>query len=630
VHVPNDDRLFPGRLETQIGDFGDDDSGEWVIDRIASHVGSGRTATFEVIWRAGDRTWVEYDRIKRVPGLLDYLELQGAESIDTLQPGTGQPPDDPQVFVGAASYADDELVYYEREQRPAARTRLSSFSSALRISAMSTDVSAPAAPAPVEDAPPTFIVPPGAPLAPVPGSFEASMVRSHIQVLGDGEEKRLLHGHVDWATKTEAEFGSPTIKSLTVNWVRFKKLCIIESQLRTADSATSILKDAVSTERYNFLALQYNALCATDASLGGIHFSFVRGEHVIRATGPRPVAFWFPRTERASPPAPVDEDGDITMLAGLDGAALDAATDANNAPGTAASTGTSTPSAASASSFSGYRDPKQRDRETDLLREAREREREAEVARTEEVAKAAAEQAARDAKAEAIRLEVIARADAQRERDRANAATVRNLAKLTVSKSGPPEALKLSTGDTHRAIIERLGAHEYVRDHRRFDSSAAYKLRMCKDCGMRFANHGLGECDKWNPFTDAELTGIGRHRRQDDMLRTQEAARAPRAESQYSRRSPSPPRRTWYPPHQREGDYWTPPPRRTFSQRDPEPDALDSHDPRAVERELESAQHEGYMLDRLSEIKEANAAKRRRLDAITGYTSRQEARGRKF
>jgi hypothetical protein len=47
------------------------------------------------------------------------------------------------------------------------------------------------------------------------------------------------------------------------------------------------------------------------------------------------------------------------------------------------------------------------------------------------------------------------RGNAQRERDRANAATVRNLLKLTVSKSGPPEALKLGTSDTHRAIIER-------------------------------------------------------------------------------------------------------------------------------------------------------------------------------
>jgi hypothetical protein len=36
VHVPNDDRLFPGRAKNQIADF-DDEGHEWAIDRILSH-----------------------------------------------------------------------------------------------------------------------------------------------------------------------------------------------------------------------------------------------------------------------------------------------------------------------------------------------------------------------------------------------------------------------------------------------------------------------------------------------------------------------------------------------------------------------------------------------------------------
>jgi hypothetical protein len=157
VHVPNDNCLFPGRLETQIDDFGHNASGEWVIDCITSHVGSGsgRTATFEAIWRASDRTWAGYNHIKHVLGLLDYLELHGASSITTLQPGTEQPPDDPQVFAGATSYADEELVYHKHEQCPAASTRLSSFSSVLHISDMSADTSAPVAGGPPGD--PTFV-----------------------------------------------------------------------------------------------------------------------------------------------------------------------------------------------------------------------------------------------------------------------------------------------------------------------------------------------------------------------------------------------------------------------------------------------------------------------------------------
>ncbi|EIN03228.1 hypothetical protein PUNSTDRAFT_18945, partial [Punctularia strigosozonata HHB-11173 SS5] len=55
VHVPNDDRLFPGRSETQVADFGED-GGEWAIERILSHKGKGRSAIFEVKWKAGDVT----------------------------------------------------------------------------------------------------------------------------------------------------------------------------------------------------------------------------------------------------------------------------------------------------------------------------------------------------------------------------------------------------------------------------------------------------------------------------------------------------------------------------------------------------------------------------------------------
>ncbi|KAJ4468648.1 hypothetical protein C8J55DRAFT_524607 [Lentinula edodes] len=35
IHIPNDDRLFPGRLETQVADFGETE-GEWAIDHIVT------------------------------------------------------------------------------------------------------------------------------------------------------------------------------------------------------------------------------------------------------------------------------------------------------------------------------------------------------------------------------------------------------------------------------------------------------------------------------------------------------------------------------------------------------------------------------------------------------------------
>ncbi|KAF8808284.1 hypothetical protein BYT27DRAFT_7050766, partial [Phlegmacium glaucopus] len=36
IHVPNDDRLFPGRMDTQLGTTPEAD-GEWAVDKILSH-----------------------------------------------------------------------------------------------------------------------------------------------------------------------------------------------------------------------------------------------------------------------------------------------------------------------------------------------------------------------------------------------------------------------------------------------------------------------------------------------------------------------------------------------------------------------------------------------------------------
>ena len=38
IHVPNDDRLFPGRMDTQLGDS-PDAKDEWAINLIKSHSG---------------------------------------------------------------------------------------------------------------------------------------------------------------------------------------------------------------------------------------------------------------------------------------------------------------------------------------------------------------------------------------------------------------------------------------------------------------------------------------------------------------------------------------------------------------------------------------------------------------
>ncbi|RPD78727.1 hypothetical protein L226DRAFT_433430, partial [Lentinus tigrinus ALCF2SS1-7] len=65
VHQPNDDRLFPGRLDSQIADLEDLD-GEWAIDKIVSHRGNGEDALFEAVWKSGDRTWVPYSAVQHL------------------------------------------------------------------------------------------------------------------------------------------------------------------------------------------------------------------------------------------------------------------------------------------------------------------------------------------------------------------------------------------------------------------------------------------------------------------------------------------------------------------------------------------------------------------------------------
>ncbi|OBZ70684.1 Transposon Ty3-I Gag-Pol polyprotein [Grifola frondosa] len=99
IHVPNDDRLFPGRLDNQVAEFENKDD-EWAIDKIITHRGSREHAVFEAVWKSGDHTWVNYRTIEHLDALKSYFEALGIESVAQLPDGVGQPPDDPQIFLG--------------------------------------------------------------------------------------------------------------------------------------------------------------------------------------------------------------------------------------------------------------------------------------------------------------------------------------------------------------------------------------------------------------------------------------------------------------------------------------------------------------------------------------------------
>ena len=103
IHVPNDDRLFPGHMDTQLGD-GPNTKDEWAVDRIRSHAGIGEGSVFKILWKSGDITWMPFYQIRHLQALETYLELMGVENASKLPAGKGKPPlDDPQVFLGGLS-----------------------------------------------------------------------------------------------------------------------------------------------------------------------------------------------------------------------------------------------------------------------------------------------------------------------------------------------------------------------------------------------------------------------------------------------------------------------------------------------------------------------------------------------
>jgi hypothetical protein len=87
-HVPNDDRRFPGRMPIQIPGFGEN-PGEWIVDRIMTHHGKGTKSEFQILWKAGDRSWASYNEVAHLNALKQYCELMGVEEVAELPPNTG-------------------------------------------------------------------------------------------------------------------------------------------------------------------------------------------------------------------------------------------------------------------------------------------------------------------------------------------------------------------------------------------------------------------------------------------------------------------------------------------------------------------------------------------------------------
>jgi hypothetical protein len=82
IHVPNDDRRFPGRQLSQIAGLGKTE--EWAVSSINTHHGKGTDALFELTWKSGDRAWLPYHEISHLEALTQYFEAQGVTNISKL------------------------------------------------------------------------------------------------------------------------------------------------------------------------------------------------------------------------------------------------------------------------------------------------------------------------------------------------------------------------------------------------------------------------------------------------------------------------------------------------------------------------------------------------------------------
>ena len=77
-HMPNDDRRFPGRLPSQILGFGKRPD-EWIIEAIVDHHRKGINSDFQILWKAGDKSWAPYRKVAHLMAMERYCELMGTE-----------------------------------------------------------------------------------------------------------------------------------------------------------------------------------------------------------------------------------------------------------------------------------------------------------------------------------------------------------------------------------------------------------------------------------------------------------------------------------------------------------------------------------------------------------------------
>jgi hypothetical protein len=104
IHVPNDDRLFPGRQKTQL-ENGPKVEEEWAVKEILFHHGMQGDTIFEIKWKTGDITWLLSHEVSHIQAFKNYLDAQGVEQINQLPPGKRNPlSDNSQIIINLIEF----------------------------------------------------------------------------------------------------------------------------------------------------------------------------------------------------------------------------------------------------------------------------------------------------------------------------------------------------------------------------------------------------------------------------------------------------------------------------------------------------------------------------------------------
>ncbi|KJA13182.1 hypothetical protein HYPSUDRAFT_95967, partial [Hypholoma sublateritium FD-334 SS-4] len=76
IHIVNDDKLFPGCLDSQVFDL-EDLEGKWAVEKVLEYKISAKKLMFKVLFKSGDSNWLEYEEISHLIVTDQYLEAMG-------------------------------------------------------------------------------------------------------------------------------------------------------------------------------------------------------------------------------------------------------------------------------------------------------------------------------------------------------------------------------------------------------------------------------------------------------------------------------------------------------------------------------------------------------------------------